>query len=72
MEHLNINAKVAQVLQDHPETVDVFLKHGCPNMQSGFFSVMARIMSVRNAARIHRIPIDELTTDLEQVINLQD
>ncbi len=37
-------------------------------MRDGVFSLMARIMSIRNAARIHRIPEDKLLDDLEKAI----
>ncbi|MDZ7689636.1 MAG: DUF1858 domain-containing protein [Balneolaceae bacterium] len=60
--------KVAELLDRHPQTYHVFLKYGCPDMREGFFSLMARIMSIRNAARIHRIPLDELLEDLEAAI----
>lgn len=59
--------KVAELLEQYPETYHVFRKHGCPDMRDGFFSLMARIMSIRSAARIHRIPQDELIEDLEAV-----
>lgn len=60
--------KVAELLDTHPRTYHVFRKYGCPDMRDGFFSVMARIMSIRNAARIHRIPLDRLLDDLEEAI----
>ncbi len=60
------NQKVAELLDRYPQTYQVFRKHGCPDMRDGFFSLMARIMSIRNAARIHRIPLDELIEDLEK------
>lgn len=60
------NRKVAELLDRYPQTYQVFRKHGCPDMRDGFFSLMARIMSIRNAARIHRIPLDELIEDLEK------
>lgn len=58
--------KVAQLIEEHPQTFKVFRKYGCPDMRDGFFSLMARIMSIRNAARIHRIPLENLLEDLEQ------
>lgn len=65
------NRKVADLLDQHPKTYQVFRKYGCPDMRDGFFSLMARIMSVRNAARIHRIPLEDLLEDLETVISEQ-
>lgn len=64
--------KVAELLDRHPQTYRVFRKHGCPDMRGGFFSLMARIMSIRNAARIHRIPEDELLNDLEKAIEKEE
>lgn len=61
--------KVARVIEQHPDTYRVFKKYGCPDMRSGFFSLMARIMSIRNAARIHRISLDDLMADLDGVIS---
>lgn len=60
--------KVTGILKQHPQTYQVFRKHGCPDMRSGVFSVMARFMSLRNAARIHRIPEDKLLNDLNESI----
>jgi Domain of unknown function (DUF1858) len=59
--------KVAEVLRRCPETVDVFLGRGCPDMRRGFFHLMARLMSVRNAARIHKIDLTPLLADLNRV-----
>lgn len=63
------NQKVAELLDRYPQTYHIFRKHGCPDMRDGFFSLMARIMSIRNAARIHQIPLDELLEELEAVIS---
>lgn len=64
MDPITPDMKVAEVIDRHPQTVDVFLAHGCPDMRGGLFRYMARLMSVRNAARIHRIPLDELMAHL--------
>lgn len=68
MQPVDPDQKVADIVEQHPQTSRVFLDHGCPDMREGFFSVMARIMSIRNAARIHRIPLDELLEDLEEAV----
>jgi hypothetical protein len=44
----------------------VFLARGCPDMRRGFFGLMARLMSVRNAARIHRLELGPLLKDLNE------
>lgn len=66
MARIEPNQKVADLLEHHPSTYEVFREYGCPDMREGFFSVMARIMSIRNAARIHRIPLEDLMEDLEK------
>lgn len=58
--------KVAEVVERHPGTVDVFRGHDCPDMRSGFFHLMARLMSVRAAAAVHRIELDRLVHDLNR------
>ena len=67
MENITGDMKVADVLRRCPETVDVFLCRGCPDMRGGFFSLMARLMSVRNAARIHKLDLESLLADLNRV-----
>jgi hypothetical protein len=67
MEKITGDMKVAEVLRRCPETVDVFLGRGCPDMRRGFFSLMARLMSVRNAARIHKLELGPLIADLNNV-----
>jgi len=67
MEDITGDMKVAEVLRRCPETVEVFLDRGCPDMRRGFFSFMARLMSVRNAARIHKIELGPLLADLNNV-----
>lgn len=67
MNSFDPDMKVANIIEQYPQTCEVFLNNGCPDMRKGFFSFMAQIMSIRNAARIHRIPLDELLNDLESV-----
>jgi hypothetical protein len=59
---------VADVIQRYPETIEVLLGRGCPDMRSGFFNLMARFMSIRNAARIHRIPLTPPLEDLNKTV----
>lgn len=68
MHSIDPDQKVARIVERYPTTYQVFQKYGCPAMREGFFSLMARIMSICNAARIHRIPLDKLLSDLEAVI----
>ena len=56
--------KVADVIHRYPQTFDVFRAHGCPDMRKGIFALSARIMKIRWAAKIHKIPVDELMQEL--------
>ena len=67
MEEITGDLKVAEVIQRCPAAAEVFRSRGCPDMRRGFFSVMARVMSVRNAARIHKIELGPLLEDLNKV-----
>jgi Domain of unknown function (DUF1858) len=67
MQDITGDMKVADVLRRCPKAVDVFLGRGCPDMRRGFFSLMARLMSVRNAARIHKIELGPLLADLNKI-----
>jgi hypothetical protein len=58
--------KVADVIRRYPATVHVFLARGCPDMRAGFFSLMARLMSIRNAARMHKLELQSLLEDLNK------
>lgn len=64
MEKITADMKIAEVIRRCPATVDVLLGRGCPDMRRGFFSLMARLMSVRNAARMHRLALGPLVDDL--------
>lgn len=67
MEDITGDMKVAELLRRCPATVEVFLGRGCPDMRRGFFNFMARLMSVRNGARIHKIDLGPLLADLNKV-----
>lgn len=67
MDPITGDMKVAEVIGRWPATAPVFLGRGCPDMRAGFFGVMARLMSVRNAARVHRIELQPLLDDLNRV-----
>lgn len=64
---INADMKVWNVFLRHPQTMDVFLKYGCPDMRRGIFPLMARMMKVRWAAKMHKIPLDLLLQDLNTV-----
>ena len=56
--------KVAEVIGQYPGTREVFRRYGCPDMSKGIFRLMCRLMSIRAAARVHRLPLDRLLHDL--------
>lgn len=60
--------KVSRVVKEHPETIEAFLGHGCPDMRKGIFPIMARIMNVKRAAWIHKIPLEGLLRDLNESV----
>jgi Domain of unknown function (DUF1858) len=66
MGHISGGMKVAAVIRRYPATIEVFLARGCPHMRRGFFSVMARLMSVRRAAHFHGLELEALLGDLNE------
>lgn len=66
MNRIDPQMKVADVVDRHPETVEVFRRRDCPDMRKGIFRMMARIMNVRWAAWVHGIPLEELIRDLNE------
>lgn len=66
MESITGDMKVAEVIQRCPAAIDVFLARGCPDMRRGFFNIMARLMSVRSAARMHKLELGPLLEDLNK------
>jgi hypothetical protein len=60
--------KVWQVIERYPYTAEVFRSHGCPDMRRGFFRIMAHLMSVERAARMHKIPPATLIAALNSAI----
>lgn len=66
MNRIRPEMKVAEVIDRHPETVEIFFEYDCPDMRGGFFRMMASIMSVRAAAWMHGIPLEDLLRDLNE------
>jgi len=60
--------RVWEVLQEHPETLPVFSRYGCPERLSGIFSLPTRIMKVRRAARAHHISAGKLLKELNSAV----
>lgn len=65
---ITADMKVSRVVKGHPETIEAFLGHGCPDMRKGIFPFMAKFMSVRRAAWVHKIPLEELLRDLNESV----
>lgn len=61
--------KVWDVIREYPQTFEIFKKYGCPDMRSGVYALSARIMNVKWAARMHKIPVEDLLRDLNMVAN---
>ena len=66
MNTITADMKVGKVIRQCPESVEVFLSRGCPDMRSGFFHMMSHLMSVRSAARIHKIELEPLLESLNK------
>lgn len=67
-EMINGDMKVWDVIHQYPETFEVFLKYGCPDMRKGIFALSAHIMKINWAAKIHHIDSDKLIKELNRVI----
>lgn len=61
MEEITGDMKVAEVLHRCPDAVAVFLSRGCPDMESGFFSSMARRRPQQGCAQHDAIRKSSLT-----------
>jgi len=58
---------IAEIVQNHPETIRVFFSHGlmcigCP---------AARLETIEQGALAHGIDVDELVNDLDTVVQEQ-
>lgn len=58
---------VWEVYRRHPKTIDVFLGYGCPDIRRGAFPLIMRLVKVRWAARMHRVPVEDMLRDLNAV-----
>ena len=55
---------IGDVVQNHPETIEVFLKHGL----MCFGCAIARFENVEQGAMAHGINVDTLITDLNAAV----
>lgn len=67
-DHVAPDTKVWRVIEQYPYTFEVFRSHGCPDMRHGFFRMMAHLMSVERAAKMHKIAPAVLVADLNNAI----
>jgi len=63
MQEITGDMKVADVVRRWPETAEVFRSRGCQDMRG---RLTARIMTVRNAARMEAIDLAPLLEDLNR------
>lgn len=58
--------RVWSILASWPSTYEVFRTHGCPDMRRGIFAITARVMPLAWAARIHRVPLEQIIRELNE------
>ncbi len=63
-QRVTADTRVAEVLRRWPDAYEVFRGYGCPDMRRGFFGLMASVMRLRWAARVHKIRIEDLVDAL--------
>ena len=56
--------RIWSILTTWPTSYEIFRRHGCPDMRRGIFAITARIMPLAWAARIHRVPLEQLLREL--------
>lgn len=64
MDAIRKDMAIGTVVQDHPETVKVFLKHGL----MCFGCAIARFENIEQGAAAHGINVDALMTDLNAAV----
>lgn len=62
---INKEMKIEEILQNHPETVEIFLKHGfhCLGCAAASFE------NLKEGAKAHGIDTDKLVGELNEIIN---
>ena len=69
---ITAKTKVSAILQEYGDIADVMEVFGIKRV--GRYSVrrlITKAITVENAARIHRVPLDEFMTVLEQAVDVQ-
>ncbi|MBI2873471.1 MAG: DUF1858 domain-containing protein [Firmicutes bacterium] len=69
MDKVNPDTNVGRLLQEHPELLDVFLKHGFAPLKNPVFrEQLAKLVKIGTAARMHRVNLEALLRDLNRVL----
>jgi hypothetical protein len=68
-EPITSEMRVSKVIKHYPQTLEVFRSHGCPDMRKGIFALSARIMKVKWAAKVHKIPLADLLRELNAAVH---
>ena len=55
---------VWEVYRRYPQTIDVFLGYGCPDIRRGAFPLLMRVVRLKWVARMHRVAVADLVRDL--------
>ncbi|HEY8847867.1 MAG TPA: hypothetical protein VIO12_01155 [Thermoanaerobaculia bacterium] len=63
-DRITARTRVWTILTKWPSTFEVFRAHGCPDMRRGIFAITARFMLLGWAARVHRVPVEQLLKEL--------
>jgi hybrid cluster-associated redox disulfide protein len=64
MSTISKNMSIGDVVQEYPQTIEVFLKHGL----MCFGCAIARFENVEQGARAHGINVESLVTDLNAAV----
>lgn len=65
---INGEMKVWDVIQDHPETYDIFRQFGCPDIHKGMFEISSHFMKLRAAAHAYHVDLAELLKSLNEAV----
>ena len=55
---------VWEIYRRYPQTIDVFLRYGCPDIRRGAFPLLMRVVKLSWAARMHGVPVEDMVRDL--------
>ena len=61
---IHADMPVWEIYRRYPQTFDVFLRYGCPDIRRGAFPLVMRIIKLRWAARMHGVSVSDMVRDL--------